>query len=210
MRRAARIEADIERLADDPELGRALDRTGPISVRLREPGFGTLLHLVLEQQISIDAARTMYERLVDECGGTVAPEAVLALDDATMRACGFTRQKTAYARDVARRLLDGSLDLERLGDLPGEEADAILNGLHGVGPWTADTYRLWALGERDVFPRGDLALALGWQEIAGLAERPASAVLDAIALRWRPRRSAAAMIVWHHYLATRGRQVGAP
>ena len=203
---AAQIEADIDALAaSDPRLRQALEVTGPIRVHLREPGMGTLIHLILEQQISIDAARAMFRRLTNLLGGSVTAHGLLTLDDETMRSCGFTAQKAQYARGIAHAVVGGALDLESLAALDAEAVTEALTSLRGIGPWTAANYRLWALGDRDVFPTGDLALAIGWQEISNAPERPTYPQLDAIAQRWRPLRTAAAMIVWHRYLAVRNR-----
>ncbi|HSG79004.1 MAG TPA: DNA-3-methyladenine glycosylase 2 family protein [Acidimicrobiia bacterium] len=200
------LEPDVAALVQtDPVLATARAVTGPIHLRLRDPGLGTLLHLILEQQISIDAARAMYARLLATAGGVVTPEAILQMDDETMRSCGFTRQKTGYARGLARAVADGELDLVGLAEASPAEATAILTTRRGIGPWTAANYRLWALGDRDVFPTGDLALAIGWQELAELTERPTYRELDERAERWRPHRTAAALLIWNHYLAVRGR-----
>jgi DNA-3-methyladenine glycosylase II len=199
------LESDVAALvATDPILARARAVTGPVRLETREPGLGTLLHLILEQQISIDAARVLYARLVDLVG-TITPESILRLDDDRLRACGFTRQKAGYARDLARAVRDGVFDPVGLGGADADEATRALTSQRGIGPWTAANYRLWALGDRDVFPPGDLALAIGWQELAGLADRPAYAELDLVAERWVPHRTAAALLIWNHYLAARNR-----
>lgn len=200
------LEMDVAVLVrTDPALARARTVTGPIELRRREPGLGTLLHLILEQQVSIDAARVMHARLVEAAGGTITAEAVLRLDDATMRSCGFTRQKASYARGLARAVVAGDFDPESLAEMTPADATEMLTAQRGIGPWTAANYRLWALADRDVFPSGDLALAIGWQELAGLAVRPTYPELDTTADRWRPHRTAAALLIWNHYLAVRGR-----
>lgn len=200
------LEADVAALAaGDPILARARSVTGPIHLTTREPGLGTLLHLILEQQISIDAARALYAKLLEAVGGAITPESILHLDEDRLRACGFTRQKAGYARDLARAVLDGRFDPGALIHMGSAEATRALTAQRGIGPWTAANYRLWALGDRDVFPPGDLALAIGWQELAGLEVRPPYAELDRIAERWAPRRTAAALVIWNHYLTARGR-----
>ncbi len=200
------LQADITTLAADHDVfGRAVEITGPITFRPRDPGLGTLLHLILEQQVSIDAARAMFARLVKTVGGQIAPETVLALDDDTMRRCGFTRQKAGYARGICQEMLAGDLDLIDLSTLDDAAAVHRLTALRGIGRWTATNYLLWALGRRDVFPFGDLALAIGWQDLTESAERPTYEELDEVARAWSPRRTAAALIIWHHYLAVRNR-----
>ncbi len=162
-----------------------------------------MIHLILGQQVSIEAADAMYAGLVAR--GPVTPETLLALDDAAMRRHGFTRMKARYARSLAEAVLDG-LDLEEIAAMETGAAVRALVAQPGVGRWTAECYLLFAACHRDVFPAGDLALRVGWQEIAGLDEPPPEAELRAIAEQWAPRRSAAAHLVWHKYLVARGRR----
>ena len=205
--RIAAIHADATWLAvHDPVLRRAAGLAGAFEIRLREPGFGTLLHLILEQQVSIDAARAMYRRLTDTLG-VVDPARFLDLDDATLRRCGFTRQKAGYARDIAGAVIDGSFSFESLKEMGDEDVIEALRRLRGIGPWTAANYTLWALGRRDVFPPGDLALRAAWNLLHGREGLADDAELVAHATRWSPRRTAAAFLLWHSYLVTKGRRI---
>lgn len=113
--------------------------------------------------------------------------------------------KSSYARGIATALLDG-FDLDTIDEMPADAAVAALTALRGIGRWTAECYLLFCVGHRDVFPAGDMALQVGWQEIAGLPERPPEAGLREIALQWEPRRSAAAHLIWDSYLRRRGRR----
>lgn len=173
-------------------------------IELHEPGFHRLVHLILGQQVSIEAADAMYANLVATLG-TVTPRALLQLDDDTMRRCGFTRMKASYARGIAEAVLDG-FDLAAVDTMAVGEAVATLTALRGVGVWTAECYLLFAVGHRDVFPAGDLALRVGWQEIAGLEKPPSERDLREIAGQWTPRRTAAAHLIWDAYLRRRGRR----
>ena len=128
--------------------------------------------LVLEQQVSLASARAAFDRLI-ETAGTATPEAVLALDDATLRAVGFSRQKASYTRDLAQAVLSGSLDLEALSTLPDDGVRSVLTGLRGIGPWTADVYLTMALLRPDAFPHGDLALLASAQRSSGPTRGPA-------------------------------------
>jgi DNA-3-methyladenine glycosylase II len=186
-------------VAADPRL----DPGGPVLVEALEPGFAGLIHLILGQQVSIEAADAMYDGL--QRGGPVDPERILHLDDATMRSHGFTRMKTEYARGLAQAVLDG-LDLDAMARQDPEEAVGTLTAIHGIGRWTADCFLLFSAGHRDVFPAGDLALRVGWQEISGLVEPPSESELRLHATSWSPRRSAAAHLIWHRYLRARGRR----
>jgi DNA-3-methyladenine glycosylase II len=196
--------ADVARLAaTDPDLGRAAAVAGDFEIPSRPPGFGTLLWLIIGQQISIAAAKVLFERLTETLDGAITPAGLLGLDDPTMRRCGFTRMKAGYARGLAGALRDGSFDLDGVAGLDDEAAIAALTAHRGVGRWTAENYLMWALGRRDVFPAGDLALRIGWQELRGLDEPPPEAELRQLAERWAPRRTAAAFLIWYAYLGER-------
>jgi DNA-3-methyladenine glycosylase II len=181
---------------------------GALPVEVWGPGFGPLVHLILGQQVSIEAADAMYGNL-ERTLGTVIPERLLGLDDDTMRSCGFTRMKAEYARGLAGACLDG-LDLDALSDRPDEEVVDTLIGLRGIGRWTAECYLLFCLGRRDVFPAGDLALRVGVQEISGLPGEPTESETEEHAGVWAPRRTAAAYLVWQGYLERRGRAGSVP
>lgn len=205
----ALIRRDARALvADHPVFAPALDRVGErFEVVVRGPGFGSLMATILAQQVSVDAATVMYRRLEDTLGGEVAPEGLLTLSDAVLRSCGFSRQKAGYARGIATGIGDGSIDLDRIGALPPDEAISALIEIRGVGRWTAECYLVFGLGSRDVLPAGDLALLVGWQELAGLAERPTEEALREVGQAWAPRRTAASWLLWHWYLTERGRDV---
>ncbi|HJW74734.1 MAG TPA: DNA-3-methyladenine glycosylase 2 family protein [Thermoleophilia bacterium] len=168
-----------------------------------DPGFPGMIHLILGQQVSIEAADAMYAGL--KALGPVTPDVILSLDDATLRSRGFTRLKAEYARALAGAVRAG-LDLIAVGELDSDTAITELTKVRGVGRWTAECYLLFSAGHRDVFPAGDLALRVGWQEIARLEAPPAEDELRAFAAAWAPRRSAAAHLIWHHYLRTRNRR----
>ncbi len=195
------IPADAAILAEgDPLLAAAAAVAGDFPVRMRPAGYGTLVWLILGQQVSIAAARAMFQRLTTTLGGAVTPAGLLALDDTTMRACGFTRMKSGYARGIAQAVLDGSFDFDALDALQDHEAIETLTNLRGIGVWTAENYLIWALGRRDVFPAGDLALRVGWQRLTGASEPLPPDGLRALAGRWEPRRTAAAFLIWYFYL----------
>lgn len=175
-----------------------------LSIEVWGPGFGPLTHLILGQQVSIEAADAMYTSLEKTVGGAVTPDSILSLDDATMRRCGFTRMKAEYARGLARAALNG-LVFDRLTQRSDAAVIETLTALRGIGRWTAQCYLLFCLGRRDVFPAGDLALRIGYQELTGQAERPSETELTHAAERWAPRRTAAAYLVWQGYLEQRGR-----
>ena len=185
----------------DPDLAAVVERHGAPPAWQRPAGFATLVHMILEQQVSLASARAAFER-IRAAAGELNPEALLSFDDADMLAFGFSRQKTRYARLLAEAVRSGQIDLDGLSRLPDADARQALTALTGIGPWTADVYLLMALMRPDVWPAGDLALAVAAQEVKGLATRPDPAALTELGERWRPVRAVAARILWHHYLST--------
>ena len=193
-------DAVAELAQRDPDLGAVVARHGPPPLWAREPGFPTLVLLILEQQVSLASARAAYNRL-EAATGTVTPAGLLALSDDELRAAGFSRQKTGYARALAQAILDGAFDPDGLADLDDDGVRCELTALKGIGPWTAEIYLLMVLRRPDAWPAGDLALAAAAQQVKGLAARPSPAELVELAEAWRPWRAAAARILWHHYLS---------
>jgi DNA-3-methyladenine glycosylase II len=198
------LDEGIAALAGEPVFAAILDRAGPPRFRRRRNGFETLLHIILEQQVSIDAAAAMFRRLGETCG-VVTPGAFLALDEATLRRCGFSRQKAAYGRGLAEAVRDGELEFARLAAVSDETALAELVRRKGIGRWSAEIYLIFALGRADIWPAGDLGLQLGVAAELGLDARPGEPALREIGERWRPWRTVAACLFWQSYLHARGR-----
>ena len=196
---AAAVDALAER---DPVLGGVVARFGRPPLWAREAGFPTLVHLVLEQQVSLASAKAAFERL-RAAADPLTPGALLRLDDWQLLAIGFSRQKARYARAIATALEDGALDLDALPDLDDAAVDAALTALPGIGPWTATIYRLMVLCRPDAWPVHDIALAQAIAEVRGLAQRPGADEMNVLAEGWRPWRAVAARILWHHYLSVR-------
>ena len=187
----------------DPALAASVGRFGPPPMWAREPSFATLVHLILEQQVSLASALAAFERL-RIATGDLTPATLLTLGDRTLREIGFSRQKAGYARDLAVALIDG-FDLTALEHVSDDEVRRSLIGLRGIGRWTSDVYLTMCLLRPDVWPHGDQALATGAMELLALRERPTFDELEALAERWHPYRAVAARIIWHHYLGVRGR-----
>ena len=185
--------------ARDPDLSAIVARLGAPPMWDREPGFPTLIHIILEQQVSLASARAAFDRL-RAAASPLTPEAFLTFDDARLKSIGFSRQKTAYARGLAQAVQAGQLDLTELAGLPDDEVRRVLLKLKGIGPWSADIYLLMALRRPDVWPAGDLALALAAQRVKRLPSCPSPAELEAMGDEWRPWRAVAARLLWHYYL----------
>jgi len=186
----------------DPIFAECLRVGGPVIRDFSRPtGFVGLLRMVMEQQLSTTVALALWAKLHDRLGGAVTPDAILALDDETLRACGFSRQKIGYARGLAEAVASGRLDFDIIHDLPDEEAIAQLVALKGIGRWSAEVYLMTTLDRPDIWPIGDLAIQLGVQRLKGWADKPTAKQLIEVAEPWRPHRSLAARLVWHHYVA---------
>jgi len=195
------VEVYARRLAlQQPFFQYVIERYGPPPLWARPPGFSTLVWIILEQQVSLASARAAFKRLQDLLG-EVTPEGLLTLDDASLKAAGFSRQKTAYARGLALAILSGDLDLEALSGLDDETVRQALVRLKGIGAWTADIYLLMALGRPDIWPAQDLGLVVAVQHGLRLASAPARQEMETIGAEFRPYRSVAARLFWHYYLS---------
>ena len=178
-----------------------LDANGIPPPWRRPASFGTLVRLVLEQQVSLASAQAAYLRLVERIGEP-DPAALLPLSDEDLKSIGFSRQKRRYARGIAVRLIDGSLDLERVG-ASGDVGRTELLSVTGIGPWTTACYFLFVVGETDIWPSGDRALYVSMSRNLSLDAIPDAVTGDRIAQRWSPYRSTAARMLWHDYLGGR-------
>ncbi|HTW53719.1 MAG TPA: DNA-3-methyladenine glycosylase 2 family protein [Stellaceae bacterium] len=200
----ARLAEGLEALKDEPVFSAILERAGAPRFRRRRNGFETLLHIILEQQVSIDAAAAMFRRLHGLLG-EVTPAAFLTVDEPDLRACGFSRQKAAYGRGLAEAVATGSLDFARLAATADDDALAALVSLKGIGRWSAEIYLIFALGRDDVWPAADLGLQLGVAAELGLGDRLGEKELRELGERWRPWRTVAACLFWQSYLHARRR-----
>jgi DNA-3-methyladenine glycosylase II len=186
----------------DAVLAGIVERFGTPPLWDRPPGFATLVHIILEQQVSLASAAAAFARLrarVDP----LTPDGFLTLSDADLLEIGFSRQKARYARALSAAIVDGTLDLDGLQRLDDDEVERELVAVPGIGPWTATIYRLMVLRRPDAWPASDIALAQSLAEASGLPSRPSPVEMLTIADAWRPWRAVAARILWHGYLETR-------
>jgi DNA-3-methyladenine glycosylase II len=197
---ASRLRMMLDALAAaDADLAHALAQVGYPAPRQRDPGFATLLRIILAQQVSTASAAAIWRKLEAALDGEVRPERLLALDDAALRAAGFSAPKAAYARGLCRAITEGTLDPAALALLEEEAAIEALVRLRGFGRWSAEIYLLFALGRADMFPADDLAIQIAYQRLRRLDERPTAKALRAMSEPWRPYRGAAAVFLWHYY-----------
>jgi len=200
----ARACEELSRL--DTDLARIFQTYGTPPLWAREANFATLVHIILEQQVSLASALSAFNKLKEKLGA-VTPENLLKLSDEELKLCYFSRQKTVYARELAKAILDGGLDLQNLENLPDDAAKTELKKIKGIGEWTADIYLLMAMLRADVMPKGDLALHVAYKKLRRLEHAPASDEFQQIAAKWQPFRASAARLLWHFYLSERERQV---
>jgi len=184
--------------ARDRNLASIYQAHGAPPMWARRPGFPTLLHIILEQQVSLISARSMFERLRSNID-PFEPQKFIHCGEAHLRSLGMTRQKAHYAIQVAQAFTNG--DLKSIGRLNDEAAHARLTQIKGVGPWTANIYLLMALRRPDIWPDGDIALATAVGRLHEMRARPSFTELARIAEHWRPYRSVAARMLWQYYLA---------
>ena len=171
----------------------------------RRPGFATLVHIVLEQQVSIVAARSLFRRIRGHLGG-MTPERIVERGIHGLHRLGMTRQKASYCHGLAQAVLDGSLSLSAIARGADLEGRAQLLALRGLGPWSVDIYYLMALRRPDIWPVGDLALAIALRDVKRMRTIPDTRRQLAISEDWAPWRSVAARLLWHYYLTTRRTQ----
>ena len=193
------LRSHIDQLrAIEPALDALIARLGYPETRVRGRGYETLLRTIVGQQVSVAAAASVWNRLEALLDAGCPPEHLLAQPEEALRACGLSRQKQGYARSLAELVVSGAIDLHAL-PADDEEAIAALVRVKGIGRWSAEIYLLFAEGRADIWPAGDLAIRIAVGQLLALPDRPDERHVREIAERWRPHRSAAALLAWHHY-----------
>ena len=194
----AEIARDLA--ARDKQLAGIFQRHGPPPLWRRATGFATLVHIILEQQVSLRSGKAMFDRL-SAAIDPFSPEEFVVRGENYLRSLGVTRQKSAYLVHLASLITVGELNLRQLSRMNDNDARLSLMRVKGIGSWTADVYLLMAMLRADIWPSGDLALAVAAQELLALTTRPTPEKLESLAERWRPHRAVAARMLWQYYLA---------
>ena len=193
------IKTAVDELARrEAAFAQVLERHGHPEPRVSEPGVETLLRTIVGQQVSVAAARSMWNKLTAKFGQPVDLQRLLEASDEQMREAGMSRQKAGYLRSLAELVLSGELDLAHLPE-DDEEAIAQLTKIKGIGRWSAEIYLLFAEGRTDIWPAGDLAVQVEIGKLLGLEGKPTEKHLRELAEAWRPHRGAAAVLAWHSY-----------
>jgi len=193
------MNAAVDELARrEKAFAAVLKKHGRPEPRVSDPGATTLLRTIVGQQVSVAAARSMWNKLEAAFGSPPDLALLLKASDEELRAAGMSRQKAGYIRSLAELVLSGDLDLDRL-PADDEEAIALLTLIKGIGRWSAEIYLLFAEGRADVWPAGDLAVQIEIGRLLGFEEKPSEKALRELAEAWRPHRGAAAVLAWHSY-----------
>lgn len=191
----------------DPDFSRVRRAAGPLPWRVRDPGYAGLLRAICGQMISNQAANAIWGRLC-ALPGALEPAGLLQLPDEQLRAAGLSRPKVLHVRALAAACLDGRLDFAAIATMPNEDAVATIAAIPGLGPWSAEVFLVFGQQRPDVFPSGDLALAAGAAHLKGLPTRPSPKALAEMSFTWKPWRSLAARLLWHHWRHVTGRPAG--
>ena len=191
--------------SQDKQLAEIFNTHGVPPLWKRTANFSTLVHIILEQQVSLKSGKAMFDRL----NGAIKPfepELFVRQGEPYLRSLGVTRQKSAYLVHLSSLLVTGELSLNKLSRMTDLDARESLMQVKGIGLWSADVYLLMAMRRADIWPAGDLALAIAAHEVFNLKSRPTPEELIRLAERWRPFRAVAARMLWQHYLARRARR----
>ena len=195
------LRKSLDALAErEAAFAKVLETLGHPEPRASSPGVETLLRTIVGQQVSVAAARSMWNKLTAKFGQPVDLKKLLKASDEEMREAGMSRQKAGYLRSLAGLVLSGELDLARL---PGDDEEAIaqLTKIKGIGRWSAEIYLLFAEGRHDIWPAGDLAVQIEIGKLMGFEAKPTEKQLRELGEKWRPHRGAAAVLAWHSYNA---------
>jgi DNA-3-methyladenine glycosylase II len=186
----------------DPDLAGIIEQYDYPPLWSRPNNYETLVHIILEQQVSLASAKAALEKLRAKTH-TITPENVLLLNDEELKACYVSRQKIVYVRGLAEALVKGDLILGRLESLSDDEVRARLIQLKGFGNWTADIYLIMVLHRTNIFPLGDLAAVNALKRLKKLPKDTPPRTVTTITDNWQPYRTIATMLLWHYYLSTR-------
>ena len=188
----------LDKLATiDADVAAALSRFGPPPDRSLPASFETLARSIIGQQISRAAASAIWTRMRDQDQSSAPIIASKQPDD--LMPFGLSRRKAEYLIGIADEIQSGRLDLASLAEISGEDVQKRLVEIRGIGAWTADNFRLFALGDMDAWPANDIALQEGMKRLKSLDERPNGKMLEKLGEAWRPYRGAGALMLWHIY-----------
>ena len=187
--------------ASDKDLAAIIAKHGYSPMWTRPNTYETLVHIILEQQVSLASALAALKKLQEHTKG-ISPAKILTLTDEEMRACYVSRQKAMYIRGLAEAIKEEKIKLQDFGQMSNDEARAQLITLKGIGNWTIDVYLMFVLQRADIFPMGDLAAVNALKKVKHLAKDIPREQLSKITEQWKPYRTVATMLLWHDYLSS--------
>lgn len=190
---------------NDSHLKEILDMHGYPPMWTRNNSFETLVHIILEQQVSLASALATLNKLKEKLG-YISPENILVLTDEEMKACFVSRQKSSYIRGLAHALINEDVKLDEFEKMTDEEIRIQLIKLKGIGNWTIDVYLMFVLQRTDLFPVGDLALVNALKRLKKLESSITKEEIITISESWKPYRTVASMMLWHYYLSRTGKK----
>lgn len=191
--------------SQDQDLRLILQNYGYPPMWTRENTFETLVHIILEQQVSLASALAALNKLKEKLT-EITPEKILRLSDEEMRECYVSRQKNIYIKSLANAIVNGEIDLEKLSKMSNDEVRKELVSLKGIGNWTVDVYLMFTLQRTDIFPIGDLAAVNALKRLKQLPAKSTKEEILEISERWKPFRSVASIMLWHYYLSAPKKQ----
>jgi DNA-3-methyladenine glycosylase II len=200
--RAADVAAaEVELSRRDPVLADLIVKAGPCTLRTRRRigangHFEDLARSIVYQQLAGKAAAAIWGRVRLLVDGDFAPEAVLALDEPTLRGAGLSNAKARSVRDLAERVAAGDVHLSRVARLTDDEIVAELSRVRGIGRWTAEMFLMFRLGRPDVLPVDDYGIRRGFMVAFGRSAPPSRQELADHGERWRPYRTVASWYLW--------------
>ena len=186
-----------ELAALDADIAATVAQYGPPPDRSLPANFDTLARSVIGQQISRSAASTIWQRMRDQSLSTA--DTIASMSPAALMPVGLSQRKAEYLIGIANEVTSGQLDFDALQHLSGDAVQARLIKIRGIGAWTADNFRLFALGDMDAWPVNDLALQEGMKRLKNLQERPTGKQMEQLGASWQPYRGAGALVLWHIY-----------
>jgi len=168
----------------------------------REPNFESLVHIILEQQVSLASALAAFKKLKQTLH-EITPASFLQLTDDDLKSCYFSRQKIIYTRHLAACIIDGGIELRKIHTLDNATISSTLQQVKGIGEWTANIFLMMALHRMDIFPINDIALVSSMKDQLALEKNTSKEELLAFTVQWKPYRTIAAYLLWHAYLSKR-------
>lgn len=181
---------------NDPVLAAIIDRVGPLELFYRDPTFASLVRSITFQQLNGKAARVIFERLLNAVGGAITPESILSISEEQMRACGLSKQKLTYTRDLAAKTLSGEITFEKLPKMSDAEVIEHLTRVKGIGVWSAQMFLMFALRRENVMPTTDYGIQAAIKKAYRKRKWPTPKDMLKLSRKWEPYCTLACYYLW--------------